>query len=175
MRFRALPFLFIAAVVACSTLKTTADYDPSTDFSKYKTWAWREDNAMKNSILSKRIESAVASELSKKGLTRNEENPDIWVAVHVRLSKETQVTTTDTGYGYGYRWGGYGGGMSTTRVQEIPVGSLILDMADAKQKELVWRGMATDTLNPEKSPEQKDTALREALAKMLENYPPRPK
>jgi hypothetical protein len=171
MKLRAIPFLLIAAAVACSTLKTSADFDPSTDFSRYKTWAWHEDDAMKNSIWSKRIQSALESELSKKGLTRNEGNPDLWVAVHVRLSKETQVTTTG-GYGYGYRWRG---GVSTARVEQIPVGSLIVDLADANQKELVWRGMASDTLNPEKSPEEKEKALREALAKMFENYPPRSK
>ncbi len=170
MRFRALPFLLIAAAVACSTLKTSADYDPSTDFSRYKTWAWHE-SSIKDPIWSKRIQAALESELSKRGLTRNEENPDLWAAVHVRLSKETQVTTTG-GYGYGYRWRG---GVSTARVEQIPVGSLIVDLADAKQKELVWRGMATDTLNPEKSPEEKEKALREAFAKMFENYPPRHK
>ena len=170
MRFRALPFLFIAAAVACSTLKTSADYDPSTDFSGYKTWAWHE-GSIKDAIWSKRIQAALESELSKRGLTRNEANPDLWVAVHVRLSKETQVTTTG-GYGYGYRWRG---GVSTAKVEQIPVGALIVDMVDANQKELVWRGMASDTLNPEKSPEEKDKALREALAKMFENYPPRHK
>jgi hypothetical protein len=173
MKLKALPILLVAAALACSTLKTTADFDPKTDFTRYKTWAFREDESMKNSILSKRIQSAVESELSKRGLTRNEGNPDLWVAVHVRLSKETQVTTYNTGWGYGYRWGG--AGMSTATVQEIPVGSLIVDLVDANQKDLVWRGTASDTLNPEKSPEEKDKALREALAKMFENYPPRSK
>ncbi|MGH9365491.1 MAG: DUF4136 domain-containing protein [Thermoanaerobaculia bacterium] len=50
-----------------------------------------------------------------------------------------------------------------------------MDLADAKQKELVWRGMASDTLNPEKSPEDKQKALQEALDKMFENYPPKAK
>src|SRR5262249_2889186 len=30
----------LVAAVGCSTLTTSADYDPSTDFSKYKTWDW---------------------------------------------------------------------------------------------------------------------------------------
>ena len=57
---------------------------------------------MKNSIVSKRIQSALESELSRRGLTRNERNPDLWAAVHVRLSKETQITTYNSGWGYGY-------------------------------------------------------------------------
>ncbi|MGH9363713.1 MAG: DUF4136 domain-containing protein, partial [Thermoanaerobaculia bacterium] len=90
----------------------------------------------------------------------SEQSPDLWVAVHARLSQQTQVTSHNTGYGYGYRWRG---GVSTATVEQIPVGSLIVDLADAKQKELVWRGMASDTLNPEKSPEDKQKALQEAL------------
>ena len=175
MRFKALPIAVIAAALACSTLKTSADYDPKTDFSQYKTWAWKDDQSIKDPLWVKRTQSAFESELSKKGLTRNEQNPDLWVAVHARFSEQTQVTSYDTGWGYGYGWRYGGGGMTTTRVEQIPVGTLIVDLVDAKRKELVWRGTGTDTLNPQRSPEERDKALRDALAKMFENYPPRPK
>ena len=175
MKHRTLVFLsFVAAVclvaaVGCSTLTTSADYDPSTDFSKYKTWDWKDDGSIKNELLAKRIEAALDSEMGRKGLTRDRQNPDLLVVVHGRLSKETRINTYDTGWGYGWRWGG---GMTTSTVSEIPVGTLVVDFVDTSRKELVWRGTASDTLNPEKTPEQKDQALREALAKMLEKYPP---
>jgi hypothetical protein len=170
-----LVILALAAAAGCSTLKTSADYAPTTDFSRYKTWNYRDDPSLKNEILAKRIESAIDSELARKGMTRDTQNPDLWVVAHARLSKQTQIHTYDTGWGYGYgsyRWGGYGGGMSTSTVSEVPVGTLIVDFVDANRKELVWRGTASDTLNPEKSPEQKEQALREAIAKLLEGYPP---
>jgi hypothetical protein len=177
MRFKALSIVTVimAAALACSTLKTSADYDPKTDFSQYKTWAWKDTQSIKDTLWVQRIQSALETELSKRGLARNEQNPDLWVAVHARFTEQTQVTTYDTGwgYGYGYRYGG--GGMTTSRVEQIPVGTLIVDLADVKRKELVWRGTGTDTLNPQRSPEERDTALREALAKMFENYPPRSK
>src|SRR5512144_2762725 len=132
--------LVLAAVVGCSTVKTSADYEPSTDFSKYKRWSWKEDGSIQDPIISKRIQTVLGNELAKKGLTRSDENPDLWVAVHARLSTQTQVTSYNTGWGYGWRWGG--GGMSTATVQEVPVGTLIVDLADARQKELVWRGTA---------------------------------
>ena len=158
-----------AAVLACSTLTTGADYDPSTDFSKYKTWDLKND--IKNELLARRIETAVGNELSKKGMTRDTNNPDLWVAVHGSLSKQTQIHTYDTGWGYGYGWR-YGGGMSTSTVTEVPVGTLIVDLVDAGKKELVWRGTASDTLNPEASPEKKEQNLQEAMAKLFANYPP---
>ena len=158
-----------AAVLACSTLTTSADYDPSTDFSKYKTWDLKTD--IKNDLLARRIETAVNNELSKKGMTRDTRNPDVWVAVHGSLSKQTQIHTYDTGWGYGYGWR-YGGGMSTSTVTEVPVGTLIVDLVDAGKKDLVWRGTASDTLNPEASPEKKEQNLQEAMAKLFANYPP---
>ena len=176
MKLKVLPIVLMAAAVACSTVTTSADYDPSTDFSKYKTWAFRNDGSIKDPLIAKRVQTALESELSTKGLTKDEENPDLWVVVHARLSQQTQVRTYDTGWGYGYgRWGGWGGGMSTATVEQIPVGTLIVDLADAKQQELVWRGKASDTLNPEKSPEDKQKALQAALAKLFEKYPPKAK
>jgi uncharacterized protein DUF4136 len=176
MRFKALlPVVVIAAALACSTLKTSADFDPKTDFTKYKTWAWKDDRSIKDPLWVKRIQDALESTLSTRGLTRNEQSSDLWVAVHARFSEQTQVTSYDTGWGYGYGWRYGGGGMTTTRVEQIPVGTLIVDLVDAQRKELVWRGTGSDTLNPQRSPEEKEKALREALAKMFENYPPRSK
>lgn len=171
MKRAILAFLSVAAaaVFACSTLSTGADYDPSTDFSRYKTWDLKEDGSINNPLLARRIETAVSGELAKKGMTRNTSNPDLWVAVHGRLSKQTQIHTYDTGWGYGWRWGG---GMTTSTVSEVPVGTLIVDMVDASRKELVWRGTASDTLDPEASPEKKEKNLQEAMAQLLAKFPP---
>ena len=159
---------------ACSTLETTTDWDRSKDFSKYRTWTWKDDDAIKNDILAKRIQTGVTAELNTKGLSRTDDNPDLWVVAHARLSKQTRVDYYNSGWGYGWYGGYYGGGMtmSTATVREIPVGTLIVDLVDAKQKAIVWRGIATDTLKPERSSEEKEKALNEALAKMFKDYPP---
>ena len=62
MKRAILVILSLAAAVACSTLSTSADYDPGTDFSKYKTWDWKDDGSIKNELLAKRIEAALDSE-----------------------------------------------------------------------------------------------------------------
>jgi len=157
------------AAAGCSTLTTSADYDPSTDFSRYKSWDYHGESSINNELLAKRVESAVGDELTKKGMTRNAQNPDLLVVVHARLSKETRINTYDSGWGYGWRWGG---GMSTSTVQEIPVGALVVDLVDVNKKELVWRGTASDTLDPSRTPEQKDAAIREAMSKLFSTYPP---
>lgn len=162
-----------AAVVACSSITTNSDYNPATDFSKYKTWAWHETESMRDTLWRDRIKSAVSDELRLKGLVPSEANPDLWVVAHTRLDEQTQINTYNTGWGYGWGWYGGGMGMTTSTVQQIPVGTLIVDLVDAKQKEMVWRGTATKTLNPDASPESKQKNLQEAVAKMFANYPPK--
>jgi hypothetical protein len=161
-----------ATLAACSSLTTNADYNPATDFTKYKTWAWHETESIKDSIWRDRIQSGIAAELGKKGLTRSDSDPDLWVVAHTRLDEQTQISTYNSGWGYGWGWG-YGAGMSTSTVQQIPVGTLIVDLVDANQKQLIWRGTATKTLNPDASPQTKQENLQKALAKMFENYPPK--
>jgi hypothetical protein len=161
-----------AAVAACSSITTNADYNPATDFSKYKTWAWHETESVKDSIWRDRIKTAVTDELRTKGLTPSESNPDLWVVAHTRLDEQTQINTYNSGWGYGWGWG-YGAGMTTSTVSQIPVGTLIVDLVDTNQKQLVWRGTATKTLSPDASPETKQKNLQEAVAKMFANFPPK--
>jgi len=84
---------------------------------------------------------------------------------------ETQINTFESGGA----WGGYrgmGGGISTTTVQKIPIGELIVDMADVKNKDFIWRGTASDTLSDK--PEKNQKKLDKALTKMFKNFPPTP-
>ena len=163
--------IVLVAIGGCSTLKTSVDYDRSANFSGYKTFAWRDSGEIRNPLMAKRIEEAVTSELAKKGLTQaSGEDADLWVVAHPRLSKETQITSYNSGWGYGWRY--RGPRVSTATVEQIPVGTLIVDLVDAKQKELVWRGTASDTLKPERTPEEREAALAKAVAEMFAKYPP---
>ncbi len=76
-----------------------------------------------------------------KGLQPTTTNPNLLVYPHVVLSEQKQWNTMSMG-GFGYRgWGGMGG-MATTTEQNIPIGTLIVDLVDPNSKEMVWRGTA---------------------------------
>jgi hypothetical protein len=62
-------------------------------------------------------------------------------------------------------------GMATTAVEDVPVGTLIVDMYDTSSKRLVWRGMARDTLSDK--PEKNSEKLQKAVDKMFAKFPPR--
>jgi hypothetical protein len=173
MRSLTAALVAVAAVglTACSTLSTSTDYKPGTDFGKYKTFAFKDTENIKNAILVDRIKRAVSTQLTAKGLTLVDENPDLWVVAHPRLSKQTQINTYNTGWGYGWGWRG-GMGMQTSNVEEIPVGTLIIDLVDARARELVWRGTASDTLKESATPEEREKNLNAAMAKLFEKFPP---
>src|SRR5262245_12347339 len=124
----------IAALTACSTLTTNADYDRNVNFTQFKTYAWKNTEQTQNSLVEQRIQSAIDGVLASKGLRKVDSNPDLWVVAHPRLSKETQINTYSTGWGYGWGWG-YGAGMgsTTSTVNEIPVGNLVVDLVDANK------------------------------------------
>src|SRR4029453_3303436 len=77
------------------------------------------------------------------------------------------------GYGgYGYRgWGGMGGmGTATTTTSEYIVGTLVVDIFDAKTKGLMFRGTATDELSDK--PEKNAKKLQKASDKLFKDFPP---
>jgi Domain of unknown function (DUF4136) len=67
--------------------------------------------------------------------------------------------------------GGAGGtGTASTVVNEYQVGMLVVDMFDAKTKNLVFRGTASDELSD--NAEKNAKKLDKASAKMFKTFPP---
>ena len=89
------------------------------------------------------------------------------------LMKEDQAeyTTFYSGLGGGWRWHGWGTGMATTNVENVPVGTLVVDMYDTNSEQLMWRGLAHDQLSDK--PEKDTKKLEKAVDKMFEKFPPR--
>ncbi|HYN42262.1 MAG TPA: DUF4136 domain-containing protein [Thermoanaerobaculia bacterium] len=156
---------------ACSTLTTNTDFRPNTDFSRFKTFAFKDVRQLGNSIMEARIKSAVSTQLTAKGWSQSDGSPDIWVVLHPQLSQQTQITTFSSGWGYGWGWRG-GMGTQTSSVEQIPVGTLIVDLVDAREKELVWRGTASDTLRVNATPEERDRNLNRAMERLFQGFPP---
>lgn len=79
-------------------------------------------------------------------------------------------------YGAGWRGGWYGGagGFSTTTgsTSTIYIGQIAVDMFDVANKKLVWRGLASKTLDPKAKPDKQQKNLTKAMTKLFKNYPP---
>ena len=60
-------------------------------------------------------------------------------------------------------------------MRNILIGTLVIDMADAKQGQLAWRGMATKEVDTQAKPEKRDKSINNAVKKVFKNYPPKVK
>ncbi len=162
-------------VVACSTLQINTDYAPGTDFSKYKTFTIKHGKAPANPIAAERFEKSLSAALEARGLRQAPDGGDLIVFPHFSLGKDTQLTTYGYGgWGGGWRYGGMGG-TQTTQVQEIPTGTLVIDLVDSNTKTAVWRGIAKDEISTTASPEERQKKADEVAQKLFENYPPQAK
>jgi hypothetical protein len=150
------------------------NYVPGTDFSGYKTYKWVEIQGAEkpDQILDTQIKQAIDKALAAKGFTKAAgDAADLAIGYQVALTQQQQWNTYSTG-GYGWR---YGGGMSTATSTTIQIGTVALDMYDATAKELVWKGQASKTLSGEKDPEKRQKNIDKAMAKLLKDFPPKPK
>ncbi|MCI0661142.1 MAG: DUF4136 domain-containing protein [Acidobacteria bacterium] len=149
------------------------DWDKTTSFAGFRTYAWGNNTHAQNPIMDQRIIQGIESQLAAKGLQKVEAaaNPDLVVLYHAATSTETQINTIDSGaWGPGWGWGWGGGGMSTSTVNKIPIGQLIVDIGDVKSKKYIWRATASGTISD--NPEKNQKTLNKALVKMFDKFPP---
>jgi hypothetical protein len=183
MRKRLIPAL-LAIVLAPAVLlaqKVSYDFNKSANFASFKTYAQKDGTKVGQPLIDDRIVAAIDTELAAKGLKKVESDPDVVVVYHVAFDQEKDISTYSSGYGggygpYGYGWGGgWGGGTTSTQVRNILIGTLVIDIADAKANQMAWRGMATKEVSQQTSPEKRDKNINNAVKKVMKNYPPKVK
>lgn len=141
--------------------------DKSVDFSRYKTFAWvdqdgegKSDRNKRNDLTEKNIRAAVNKELAKTGWTETKRRPDILLSYDL-LVERSSVENNEPVYtqpfsrtfyspyhrryfvvNYPSRFVGYD--RSERTIQE---GTVTLNMIDAQSGNTVWQGWATDQVN----------------------------
>lgn len=179
-------FLLFAVILPAAVFaqKVNIDFDRDADFTKYKTYAYQVCHRVENFLVDKRIVKELESRVAIEGLSRAESDPDVNVTYHSSTSEEFAIDTTTWGYGFGSGWywghggyygrGGYLGSAgpvsTTTTVRKYTRGTLVVDIWDARTKELLWRGTATDIVSD--NPEKNEKKLKKSLDKMFKQYPP---
>jgi Domain of unknown function (DUF4136) len=164
--------VFIAAVAQAQKIKV--EYDKSLDFSKFKTYAIDPKDNAARPMLRLAIQAAVQDDLTKRGLTKVADNPDLYVQMYGSIDTDSAVNYMDPIYGSGIppinygitMWSMIPGSVTTVVVHK---GELVVDVIDAKQKKLIWRGISTQKLS-----EQRDKLMDQvntAVEKMFKQYP----
>jgi Domain of unknown function (DUF4136) len=168
--------LVLLAPALALAQKTSFDFDKTADFSRYKSYTLKDGTKVGQPLIDNRIVAAMEEQLKAKGLSRNDSAPDIVVVYHVAFDKQKDITTFSSGGygGYGYGWGG-GWGTTDVRVNEILVGTLVIDIADSTKKEVVWRGMGVKEVDTQAKAEKRDKNITSAVTKIFKNFPPQKK
>jgi hypothetical protein len=162
--------LLLVALGTALAQHVQTDFDHKANFTQYKTYSWQEIKPA-DSLWDARIKDAVDAQLAAKGWTQVESGGDVAiVGIRTTQTQRTLQTFYD-GFGGGWRWRGFGGlGESTTTEQDYKEGTLVVDLYDAKTKQLVWRGSAEDTVSDKAEKNEKN--LDKAVAKMFKDFPP---
>jgi hypothetical protein len=162
-------FLF-AGGAAAQQVKT--DYDRGANFAQYKTYSW-EHVKTKDPLFVDRIKNAVNIALAAKGWTQVESGGDVSIVAIQMTSNQETLNTFYNGFGGGWGWrrfGGGGFGEATTTTETYTVGTLVVDLFDAKTKTLLWRGSSSDTLSNNSDKNIKN--LDKGVEKMFKQFPP---
>ena len=160
--------LFLANASFAQQVKT--DYDRAANFSQYKTFSW-EKVQTPDPLWVDRIKAAVNAALATKGWTQVGSGGDISIiAMEINRNHQTLNTYYDD-FGGGWRWRGFGGfGESTTTSDTYTVGTLVVDLFDAKTKNLVWRGMSSGMLSNKSG--KNIEKLNKGVQKLFQHFPP---
>ena len=168
---RLLSLLMLTCLMSVTALaqQVSVNYNHSQDFSQFHTYAWGSNNAnqVQNSILAQVAIQDINAQLQGKGLqmVQENQNPDLIVLASGGLRQQTSWSA----------WGmrGFGGGMGSITPQQNIEGTLIVDLHDAKNQTLVWRGIAQNTLNNNGNKNQQ--MVNKAIQKIFQQYPWPPK
>lgn len=160
--------LFFASASFAQQVKT--DYDRSANFSQYKTYSW-EKVQTQDPLWVDRIKEAVNAALTAKGMTLVQSGGEVAVVAIETTQNQSTLNTFYDGFGGGWRWRGAGGfGNATTTVENYKVGTLVVDLFDAKTKTVIWRGSSSDTLSDKSDKNIKN--LDKGVQKMFDHFPP---
>jgi hypothetical protein len=167
----------LLTVVFAAAQDVNTDYDHGFNFAQLHTFAVKIGTSWGNQLTEDRAKNAVAAQLTAKGWTQTDEaQADALVVIHGKSQTEQTVDTFYSGGGwYGYGWGGWGGGpgTATTTVTDVRVGTMLVDIFDAKSKKLVFRGKAQDEISDK--PEKNTKKLDKGVEKMFKDFPPKSK
>jgi Domain of unknown function (DUF4136) len=145
--------------------QVSVNFNHSQSFAGYHTYAWGSNNAnqVQNSILAQVAVQDTDAALQGKGWQKVEESqtPDVLVTVSGGLKQQTSYSA----------WGmrGIGGGMGGITPEQNVIGTLIVDLYDAKNQTLIWRAIGQNTLNNNGNKNQQ--MMQKAIAKMFKQWP----
>jgi len=165
--------LATAAVAACGKTTFMVGYaqDAAPLMAEYRSYAWLrpapgQAKRPHEDLVGLRIQRTVDSVLNAKGFLRNDSTPDFLVGYHLAYTGDLDRDAVDTYFGFGF-------GSNEPGADSIPQGTLIIDVVDAAQQRLVWRGGADINVDPNTlDARERNRRIRDGVGGILTDFPP---
>lgn len=169
--FLVVPIVF---VLASCNVKVHSSYDPSQDFTKYKTFCWLNGceftysgpTYLNDSLLREKIKNSIVAELADKGITQNNDNPDLLIDFHITVKNEsTIVYHRDDDINYDFK------PFVDEEIINYLKGTIVIDMVDKSAGKMVWRSEAIGYMDVH--PDLSEKNIRKGIAIALKKFPPK--
>jgi hypothetical protein len=155
---------------ACAP-NVAVDYDKNVDFSRYHTYQWGTGMPAKNPETDRQIVEAVENQLGRKGFTKMESDADLVVTYHAATHEEVDYNEgTYAGSGPGPRYGSTISHSASDTPMRVQVGTIMVDMYDAKQNRKVWHAVGSDVMMNDSA--KRSAEIQKGAVKMFEKFPP---
>ena len=172
--------LFILSLVCVAILavptsaqKVTVNYDPTTDFTRYRNYSFLESKKPSSSKLCHRmILDNIQLKLALRGLlpAKPGEKADLLIVYNAGVQELISIKGYDYQYEAGWRRGNDGGYSREYALMEHEQ-TLVIDLIDPKQNRLIWRGIAEATLVRNSGRTVRN--IERVTKKMFAKYPPK--
>jgi hypothetical protein len=184
--FTGLAISVVGLVSSAALAQDSYDVRRNTNFAAIRTYAFKDTAPMApyeektttydSPIQRERTNAAIAAQLDARGLKRDDEHPDVYIIT--RRSYYTEYT-----YYGGYGWGPYYG---TAYGPAYPYsgwvgwdgdvyadlrGVLTVDVVDAKEGALLWRGVENKHVHQSSKPQRRDRRVTEEVADVFKHFP----
>jgi hypothetical protein len=152
------------ALAAPGYAGVSVEHDRKADFSRYTTYAWSEGTPARRPDVQDLIVAAVDRELAARGLKKVDEGATVNVLTHALVDKHTLEKLADPTY---FK---FWSGVNIVGPATLKEGSLVVDLQDVTSERIIWRGLATATVD--KSFKKIGRKIDKVVAKMFREFPP---
>jgi Domain of unknown function (DUF4136) len=187
MRSSLAVMLLLLLATGARAQKVETDFDRSTDFSRYKTYAWREYNLStqqhpeNEKLIEQSLVEAVDAQLKTKGLTESQNNPDLYLSYRGGASmtqgqsgsalKPHEVANPST-LGTTFTGNTIPGSIPNVWVEMH--GAVVFEVTDAKSKAVVWSSTVSKKIKkPGRMPQNLDQETAKIAQAAFRKFPPK--
>jgi hypothetical protein len=164
-------------------VKVNINFEKTFDFKQARTWGWNPNGGQvivgrtkddDPEQVKQRVEPIILDEASKqlprRGLQQATGTPDLTLTYYLLLTVGSSSQTLGQFLPSVAQWGLPPFPASTTSLEMIEQGSLVIDMS--ANDRLVWRGVGEAKIKLDLNQKQREALLREGVRDLLRRFPP---